>query len=1582
MACVYEINGVPNQPVTDVIDLIDDHRLDPTAVEKVLKKLNELDILHVVAEGTDSEQHLIIEGAEKDVRLKFIADINTVLKESFGVSNGLVVSKLADDRHVLAISTNLGLEMAQGVPSTKATPAEGIAAESEDTETAIEDMSLEEVIQKLITTQNRYGLTASGKYYKDLKTKKLFERVSAFINKGKPNPLFETLADIDKKSSFIIEESEGEWLVSIDQSYIDTFNVSDQDAQRIVLIKTATLIGNNVDMVIRDFFNGNLKTYKEYVENAPLSNPFVMGKGKREESEVAFKKFLDSIKALKAKFDKAGERVLSNKDLEEFEIILHDEELGVAGTVDLITVNKDGVFKIYDVKSLRRLDDIDKKYDGGLSKREKWSRQVSMYRILLSNSYGIVASMQSEVIPVIVDYANDNPDFTARVGTVNQKLNITDTVGTAVRKGANSKRSAGHTVGQTVQKNKDIVIDLLRTSIETQKQFLERSLRTDNNEDVIATLQTLDRHLRKVEKGNAIITDFVDFINFAETAVSNVEQLLNQIERKHSQNSNSYTSEERLQMLQEIMEARTLLESFYSIDSTKSILSLLMLKVNELSPGTPLGDMLLDTVGKASHLSSRYVEIAIPIQAHYIHSFAPIEINDSLDAKIAHIIATKTLDGLSRRDIRYWNAASKLNATARRDALIDLNIKQLQEKKIGVEALVRELTETFKDTSRISAYADPLVYSSENSIQLFAMAVKSALIEAHDATIETKYELQPAFKKFREWKTGSSGYGESNTEKFYEDLIQVITVSKLNHKTDAWESIRVASFVQEYDIEKFSAAKAAAFVALREKHNYPKDFTELDTWFDTDAGKLYSSATTRWYIDNTDPIEGADKIIADLVAAKDKVYKKIGRQYNAAKTSQEGKKINESLWMRYNNLTSQLNRVTRNGRAIGKLSRPKTSLFANPKYTNMPSEAKEYQKVLLKLYAEGQKKTRSGGLYKNTWDEFSYLLPSIRKSTYEYMAIDGLASTVTNLVKDSTLLQETDTEFGEMLDINGESEKLLPVFYSKTLDEREISRDVTNSIIKYTDMANRFESKAKIQGMVVMMQSIIGSREMYSMATTGDLVTNSVASGIGIQQFKTTSGKSSNTYKQLESFIDNVFYGMSEKEDASVRLGKKFSKQQAANTAISYTAIAVLSSNALQFVNQYVLDEVTGAQDAIGGQFFSVKDLAWAKAKMSIWSGGLGVIKEGIVPKFLKTTKITKFEELFDVMQSYGDRFGGETGSSLKKRFSSEVFFLPQHAADYRSSLNKALAMAHAYKGKLKDSKGKVIQVNGKDAHLYDMLIEDSRGKLVVDPQVANFDKVKFMARMHGMLKKSNQLKGTFDKTLVDRTFIGKFLILFKKFFMPHYRKRWGHAEGGAHVDIETSTIQQGYYTSFLEGLSNAYFQARSGELGKAVATLFAKGKTEEVKQNQRRIAFEVVAVYMLGMLATALGKMLDDDDDDSAADTYALNFSLYQMLRLQKELHQFRNPQEFARLLTDPTAVTNPVIKVSKLLYALYQYYQFNLGIGGVEESDVFYQRAAGQFEKGDLKLEKALIEAIPVVAGLSKTSDPGRAAKWFDLD
>ena len=67
---------------------------------------------------------------------------------------------------------------------------------------------------------------------------------------------------------------------------------------------------------------------------------------------------------------------------------------------------------------------------------------------------------------------------------------------------------------------------------------------------------------------------------------------------------------------------------------------------------------------------------------------------------------------------------------------------------------------------------------------------------------------------------------------------------------------------------------------------------------------------------------------------------------------------------------------------VGNLTVPNQS-YNNKKYTSMPAEAKEFYDVLLDIYKTQQKKLGKGGMSQNSWDNFSYILPSVRKSALD-----------------------------------------------------------------------------------------------------------------------------------------------------------------------------------------------------------------------------------------------------------------------------------------------------------------------------------------------------------------------------------------------------------------------------------------------------------------------------------------------------------------------------------------------------------------------------------------------------------------------
>lgn len=132
------------------------------------------------------------------------------------------------------------------------------------------------------------------------------------------------------------------------------------------LYENSRVAGNTVDTIVRDFFSGNLKS--SYI-------------GISNEAKESLLKRLESIKE---KIDSRGEVFLTNN------IVLFNDELGVAGEVDILSVDKDGNFHLYDVKTTKKgsLKWYDTSYKGKMTKRNRHSLQLSAYNNLFEYQYG------------------------------------------------------------------------------------------------------------------------------------------------------------------------------------------------------------------------------------------------------------------------------------------------------------------------------------------------------------------------------------------------------------------------------------------------------------------------------------------------------------------------------------------------------------------------------------------------------------------------------------------------------------------------------------------------------------------------------------------------------------------------------------------------------------------------------------------------------------------------------------------------------------------------------------------------------------------------------------------------------------------------------------------------------------------------------------------------------------------------------------------------------------------------------------------------------------------------------------------
>lgn len=189
------------------------------------------------------------------------------------------------------------------------------------------------------------------------------------------------------------------------------FHETHEDGSPNNWITPSTNIGTGIDELIRDFFQGEfIKEGDSWHHSSGMRIDKAFPNAKEEQLTA----LLDQLEALKETFDKKGLTVTARDIVASGTIEITKngkvKRLNVSGTVDLLLHDKQGNFYIYDIKTHRGM------IDG--QKRRKWAGQLSLYKQLLEQKYGIQVKGLA-ILPVKVKYPTPKGEYTAgEEGTV------------------------------------------------------------------------------------------------------------------------------------------------------------------------------------------------------------------------------------------------------------------------------------------------------------------------------------------------------------------------------------------------------------------------------------------------------------------------------------------------------------------------------------------------------------------------------------------------------------------------------------------------------------------------------------------------------------------------------------------------------------------------------------------------------------------------------------------------------------------------------------------------------------------------------------------------------------------------------------------------------------------------------------------------------------------------------------------------------------------------------------------------------------------------------------------------------------
>lgn len=1128
----------------------------------------------------------------------------------------------------------------------------------------------------------------------------------------------------------------------------------------------------------------------------------------------------------------------------------------------------------------------------------------------------------------------------------------------------NDRLNYSQTLHQEVVEGFNDVAD----SLERQLIALRRDPNTSDKVklEVKTQQKSIRNMLTKLKEKQSIVEDFFKFAQLVHTRAFDIKLRMQEVIEK---SDTVKTREEKLKQLQILQEIKVILDTMYDSNRERSVVD----KIFRLLEDTPHEAIenerfvqakvqLMQSLKDLESADEIYKKIGPALTVDYILTFDNTDINDRLEKEIARIRETEDLTGwrptsVMTRDPEFARIKRKYGYTGAKpftgpmpegmkEELLEAKINWFKNRRLGRQELIRELTDAHTDKSWYSYMMDPLIYSRESNVQLLTMVVKDSIykgmLEGRDVTFDVAEFLDRYLK--------ATGKSEFNARELNKDLLTTTIVRDADGN-----NIEVLSIVQPYKVKEFKENRRDHFVDQAERFNKKYDrplkgFWQQRAW-DRDLINSAAVAEMRnedvaWAKENSRKHPEAEKMLAEIDEKLNQLNVELLKATEAGdEAAQSVIKTERAQLLRRRDRAISVNIVTGEKVYMSFLAIPGEK-YDNPQYkkiTNDPTLNDYYQNIL-RVYWSLQKDIGKSQLYVNPWDEYSYIMPSFRDTNLGNLQGAGWRKVMKENLKDFTRL-DTDVEFGMMTDQDGDRIRYLPRFGTNPVNHSDVSYDIAASLVQFAHMAKQYKHKSSIIGVVESMRAIHERREVLPVDKDGvpflDLVARE--SRRAKDAYVQKSGPS-NTYKHIEEFIDAVFYGRTDLSSGTI-LGVDTSKL--AGKGASFTAIANLAGNILQVGNQFVLDNLMGAEESVAKQFF-LKG-SYRKAAGIYSSEGAAVADLGT---FVGKSKLGQVGDMLDTMSQVGGSIMKKrSGSKAKNLLQNGLLMSMQEGIEHQTTHTRMIAMLLSMKPKDKD--GNVIKKeNGKDATMWDMFTMGKDGKVVFDERV-DIELPYLASRLSGINRRANQIKGGADMAMATRRPVGKLALLFRNYLSPFLRKRFGHGDP-YHMDYELGDITRGMYLSF-GSFMKSWMEQGLGGYSKALTMM-----SETDRQNLRRMRYEGMVLASTFLILTLTGMLIDEDDDDPS---YGVLFAAYQARRLQTELLQLVDPSESLRMLQSPMATLNWVEKYRDVIVGTAQLGAYYAGIPLIDESDVRYQRDTAYSKKGDLKVLRKWGKVIPLV-------------------
>ncbi|NBX19720.1 MAG: hypothetical protein EBR08_03215, partial [Bacteroidia bacterium] len=400
------------------------------------------------------------------------------------------------------------------------------------------------------------------------------------------------------------------------------------------------------------------------------------------------------------------------------------------------------------------------------------------------------------------------------------------------------------------------------------------------------------------------------------------------------------------------------------------------------------------------------------------------------------------------------------------------------------------------------------------------------------------------------------------------------------------------------------------------------------------------------------------------------------------------------------------------------------------------------------------------------------------------------------------------------------------------------------------------------------------------------------------------------------------------------------------------------------------------AIEAAGGEYFNAKNLAKGFAKY--WST-LG----GNIADFGKAKPESWMGQLIDIYDpiqgTFKDEYGKNVSASIaNKLFRTNTLFFNQNFAEHEIQVKTLFALMDAKKVIDKETGEEItlLQAHEKYGPQLFEVTKDENGKRVYEYKIAvdvtNLDgtvervdfnerqRQDFMNTLHALNKRMHGVYNSFDQSVAQRYTLGRLSLMYRKYLVPAYKKRFKRAG----MDVELGAPTEGYYLTFWKTF------IRDLRDFKLKVMYDWSGYSPFEKAQIKRTLYEVGFVLALWGIIVALRGMAGDDDDLKKSKGY--NYMLYQALRMRSETKAYLPVvgwEDLWRITKSPSAATNTIDRFVNFIA------QFIKGITDDEAN--YYKRKTGPWKKGD---NKTWAYFLRLMGYTGNTLNPDQAVKAFE--